>query len=66
MYFVGDSAPTDEDGYVWVIGRVDDVINVSGAHVDRRGRGHDRLPRPGRGAAIVAQATGSGQCVART
>ena len=29
-YFVGDSARIDEDGYVWVIGRVDDVINVSG------------------------------------
>jgi acetyl-CoA synthetase len=29
-YFVGDSARIDADGYVWVIGRVDDVINVSG------------------------------------
>ena len=29
-YFVGDAARTDEDGYFWVIGRVDDVINVSG------------------------------------
>ncbi|MCK9249382.1 MAG: acetate--CoA ligase [Solirubrobacteraceae bacterium] len=29
-YFVGDSARVDADGYVWVIGRVDDVINVSG------------------------------------
>jgi acetyl-CoA synthetase len=29
-YFVGDAARRDEDGYVWVIGRVDDVINVSG------------------------------------
>ncbi len=26
----GDSAKRDEDGYVWVIGRVDDVIKVSG------------------------------------
>ncbi|HEV2029646.1 MAG TPA: acetyl-coenzyme A synthetase, partial [Candidatus Dormibacteraeota bacterium] len=29
-YFVGDAARCDEDGYFWVIGRVDDVINVSG------------------------------------
>jgi acetyl-CoA synthetase len=30
MYFAGDSARKDEDGYFWVIGRVDDVIKVSG------------------------------------
>jgi acetyl-CoA synthetase len=29
-YFVGDAARKDSDGYFWVIGRVDDVINVSG------------------------------------
>jgi acetyl-CoA synthetase len=29
-YFVGDAARIDEDGYLWVVGRVDDVINVSG------------------------------------
>ena len=29
-YLVGDAARRDEDGYFWVIGRVDDVINVSG------------------------------------
>jgi acetyl-CoA synthetase len=29
-YFTGDSARRDEDGYYWVTGRVDDVINVSG------------------------------------
>jgi acetyl-CoA synthetase len=29
-YFVGDASRKDEDGYFWVIGRVDDVINVSG------------------------------------
>lgn len=29
-YFTGDSARRDKDGYYWVIGRVDDVIKVSG------------------------------------
>ncbi|MBW7879713.1 MAG: acetate--CoA ligase [Anaerolineae bacterium] len=29
-YFSGDSARRDEDGYIWVIGRMDDVIKVSG------------------------------------
>jgi acetyl-CoA synthetase len=30
MYMTGDSAKRDEDGYYWIIGRVDDVIKVSG------------------------------------
>jgi acetyl-CoA synthetase len=30
VYLVGDAARQDEDGYFWIIGRVDDVINVSG------------------------------------
>lgn len=29
-YFTGDGARQDEDGYFWVMGRVDDVLNVSG------------------------------------
>jgi acetyl-CoA synthetase len=29
-YFAGDGARRDEDGYYWITGRVDDVINVSG------------------------------------
>jgi acetyl-CoA synthetase len=29
-YFAGDGAWRDEDGYFWVMGRVDDVINVAG------------------------------------
>ena len=29
-YFTGDSAKKDEDGYYWIIGRIDDVIKVSG------------------------------------
>ncbi|MFB2923084.1 acetate--CoA ligase [Aerosakkonema funiforme] len=30
FYFAGDGARRDEDGYFWVMGRVDDVINVAG------------------------------------
>ena len=30
MYQTGDSARKDKDGYVWIIGRMDDVIKVSG------------------------------------
>jgi acetyl-CoA synthetase len=30
MYFTGDGAKKDKDGYYWLMGRVDDVINVSG------------------------------------
>jgi acetyl-CoA synthetase len=30
MYQTGDSARKDKDGYIWVIGRMDDVIKVSG------------------------------------
>jgi acetyl-CoA synthetase len=29
-YLAGDSARKDEDGYIWVVGRIDDVIKVSG------------------------------------
>ena len=30
VYFTGDSARRDPDGYFWIIGRVDDVLKVSG------------------------------------
>ncbi len=30
IYFAGDGARRDEDGYFWIMGRIDDVINVSG------------------------------------
>jgi acetyl-CoA synthetase len=29
-YFTGDAATIDDDGYIWVLGRVDDVLNVAG------------------------------------
>ena len=30
MYLTGDNARRDDDGYYWIMGRIDDVINVSG------------------------------------
>jgi acetyl-CoA synthetase len=56
-YFVGDSARIDADGYIWVIGRVDDVINVSGhrlstAEVESAIVAHPHVAE----AAVVAQA----------
>ena len=30
VYLVGDAARRDEDGYFWIVGRIDDVINVAG------------------------------------
>ena len=33
MYFAGDGARIDEDGDFWLLGRVDDVMNVSGHRI---------------------------------
>jgi acetyl-CoA synthetase len=33
LYFTGDGAKKDEDGYYWITGRIDDVINVSGHRI---------------------------------
>ena len=33
VYFTGDGARRDEDGYYWIMGRIDDVINVSGHRI---------------------------------
>ncbi|MES4792975.1 MAG: acetyl-coenzyme A synthetase, partial [Chloroflexota bacterium] len=32
-YFTGDGAKLDEDGYWWILGRVDDVLNVAGHRI---------------------------------
>jgi acetyl-CoA synthetase len=32
-YFTGDGARCDEDGYFWVVGRIDDVLNVAGHRI---------------------------------
>ncbi len=33
LYFTGDGARRDEDGYLWLLGRVDDVLNVAGHRI---------------------------------
>lgn len=33
IYFPGDGARVDEDGYIWIMGRVDDVLNVAGHRI---------------------------------
>jgi acetyl-CoA synthetase len=33
VYFTGDGARRDQDGYFWIMGRIDDVINVSGHRI---------------------------------
>ena len=65
-YFVGDAARQDEDGYVSVIGRVDDVINVSGhrlstAEVESALVSH---PKVAEAAVIGQQDEDSGQSIA--
>ncbi|CUU60730.1 acetyl-CoA synthetase [Parafrankia irregularis] len=56
-YLVGDAARLDADGYFWIIGRIDDVINVSGhrlstAEVESALVSHEAVAE----AAVVAQA----------
>jgi acetyl-CoA synthetase len=51
MYFTGDGARKDADGYFWIMGRIDDVINVSGhrlstMEVESAGGSPARWPRP--------------------
>ena len=48
LYFAGDGARFDEDGNIWVLGRVDDVMNVSGhrlstAEIESALVSHDRV-----------------------
>lgn len=56
-YLVGDAARRDEDGYFWIIGRVDDVVNVSGhrlstAEVESAIVSHERVAE----SAVIGQA----------
>ncbi|OCB19103.1 acetate--CoA ligase [Mycobacterium malmoense] len=65
-YFAGDSAYYDRDGAIWVVGRIDDVMNVSGhrlssAELESALVGHHRVAE----AAVVAKAdetTGQAVC----
>jgi acetyl-CoA synthetase len=55
-YLVGDAARVDKDGYYWVIGRIDDVVNVSGhrlstAEVESAIVAHDSVAE----AAVIGQ-----------
>ena len=66
VYFVGDAARKDEDGYFWVIGRVDDVLNVSGhrmstAEIESAIVSHEKVAEA---AVIGQQDEDSGQAVA--
>jgi len=70
VYFAGDGARKDQDGYFWIMGRIDDVINVAGhrlgtAEIESALVSHEAVaesavvPRPDdlKGSAIVAFVT---------
>ncbi|MDR2737263.1 MAG: acetate--CoA ligase, partial [Gracilibacteraceae bacterium] len=57
IYFSGDAARRDQDGFFWIIGRVDDVINVSGHRISAMEVESALLEHP-----IVAEAA----CVGKT
>ena len=65
VYTVGDAARRDEDGYFWIIGRTDDVLNVSGhrmstAEIEGAIVSHDKVAE----AAVIGQSDeDSGQAV---
>ncbi len=77
IYFAGDGARRDQDGYFWIMGRIDDVINVSGhrlgtAEVESALVSHEAVaeaavvarPDDVKGSAIVAFVTLEGSHVA--
>jgi acetyl-CoA synthetase len=65
-YLVGDAARKDKDGYLWIIGRIDDVVNVSGhrlstAEVESAIVAHEKVAE----AAVIGQSdedTGQAIC----
>ncbi len=65
-YLVGDAARKDKDGYFWIIGRIDDVVNVSGhrlstAEVESAIVAHERVAE----AAVIGQSDeDTGQAIA--
>src|SRR5947208_1645520 len=65
IYVVGDAAKVDDDGYFWIVGRTDDVINVSGhrlstMEVESAIVSHDRVAEA---AVIGQQDEDSGQAI---
>ncbi len=49
LYFTSDGAKRDEDGYFWLLGRVDEVMNISGHRGETSPRGaRSAIPRPSR------------------
>ncbi len=66
VYFPGDGAKIDEDGYLWVLGRVDDVMNVSGHRLSTMEVESALVSHPAVAEAAVVGATDalSGQAIA--
>jgi acetyl-CoA synthetase len=77
-YFAGDGARTDDDGDLWLLGRVDDVMNVSGHRISTTEVESSIVAHPGvaeaavvgvadatTGQAIIAYVTPGGRIVAR-
>lgn len=66
VYFPGDGAKIDEDGYLWVLGRVDDVMNVSGHRISTMEIESALVSHPAVAEAAVIGATDdlSGQAIA--
>ncbi|OAQ29102.1 acetyl-coenzyme A synthetase [Linnemannia elongata AG-77] len=64
-YFTGDGATRDKDGYIWIRGRVDDVINVSGHRLSTAEIESALIMHPTVAEAAVIGATDdvTGQCI---
>jgi len=57
MYFAGDGAKRDEDGDIWLLGRVDDVMNVSGHRISTTEVEHALVGHPSVAEAAVVGAS---------
>jgi acetyl-CoA synthetase len=57
MYFAGDGAKRDEDGDIWLLGRVDDVMNISGHRISTTEVEHALVGHPAVAEAAVVGAS---------
>ncbi len=57
LYFAGDGAKKDEDGDLWLLGRVDDVMNISGHRISTTEVEHALVSHPSVAEAAVVGAT---------